>query len=511
MRSFGPCTETAVDPVAAAQASASRNGYTGDLGVAPNVVEIGSVATVNGVREFTAGGDITTATALRVVATHDVPLTLIAGTFLPGEAALSAEAIAERNAVASLRAGSFAATVDTSNSPILNQVIGGLLGGPVALDVLSYEHVLGATLTVGDLVTAASVGSVEELLDLDLPANQYLDLVAAAVSNAGNAAAAAALHDVAAVADGGLSVALSDVLDVAPDAGRPALDAVLNAFDMLDVGAQVAVGDNAVVIDPLGATVPGVTSTALRLRIVQSPRIAVGPPGRDAEGAWNTQVRTGQVRMAIEVQLAGNLGILGSAPVSLDLFAEVAPTLAHLEAIDCADANDPVHVVVVGAEPGLVRLGVGHYPDFTNSPDPVPSAVVSLSTFLGPIARVTAAADVPFQSSSQDLRFDGPFVPAIPDPSADNSERIGTPVGDGISNALAALLSNTSLEIEMLGGLPLPVGEATVLNPLTNLLDPVLTALDAPVTAVFEALGVHLGGADVTILSLNASQPALAR
>ena len=511
MRSFGQCRETAGDPVAAARASALRNGYDGDLGEAPNEVEIGSLTTVDGVREFVAGGSPATATALRVFATRQVPFTLIAGSFLPGQADLRAEAVAARQAVASIRAGSFAAQVDTANSPILNQVLSGLLGGAVSLDVLSYENLLGAGLTLGDLVVAAGVGGVEELLSLEMPANQYLNTVATALADGGNTAAAAILNDIAAVTDGSQTIPFADVLEVAPDAFDPARDAVLNAFDMLDVGAQVAIGDNAIVIDPLAATIPGVSGATARLRIIQSPRIAVGPPGRNAEGAWSTVVRTGQVRLAVEVRLAEVLSILGSRPISLDLFAEVAPTLAHLDAIDCADASDPVHLVVVGAEPGLVRLGVGRFPDFENSPEPLPSDVVELRSLGIPIAQVTAAADVPFQSSPQDMRFDGPFVPAIGEPSEDNTQTVGTPLGDGISTALASMLANTSLEIELLGSLPLPVSEATVLNPLSDLLDPVLTALDDPLTALFQALGAQLGGADVTVISLKADQPTLAR
>jgi hypothetical protein len=167
---------------------------------------------------------------------------------------------------------------------------------------------------------------------------------------------------------------------------------------------------------------------------------------------------------------------------------------------------------LVGAEPGLVRLGVGSFPDFENSPDPVPSDVVQLNGLFGvPLAKVTAAADLPFQSSPQAMRFDGPFVPAIPEPSEDNTDTVGTPLGDGVATALAGMLGNTALQVQLLGALPLPVSQATVLNPLSNLLQPVLVALDGPLTSLFEMLGVHLGGADVTVLSLHASQPTLAR
>jgi uncharacterized membrane protein len=51
----------------------------------------------------------------------------------------------------------------------------------------------------------------------------------------------------------------------------------------------------------------------------------------------------------------------------------------------------------------------------------------------------------------------------------------------------------------------------TALTTVTNLLQPALTAIDAPLIELFEALGLTLGGTDITILSLEADQPALAR
>jgi len=43
------------------------------------------------------------------------------------------------------------------------------------------------------------------------------------------------------------------------------------------------------------------------------------------------------------------------------------------------------------------------------------------------------------------------------------------------------------------------------------MLQPVLTVFDDPLTTLLGALGITVGGADITILSLTADQPALAR
>jgi uncharacterized membrane protein len=519
MRAFGQCRETAGDPVAAAQASALRNGYDGNLAAAPNQVEIGSVSTqASGVRQFTAGGAAATATAVRVFATRSVPFTLIASALLPGQATLQVEAVAARKAIGSLSAGSFAARFDSSQSPYWNQTLGPLLGTNLSLSAVSYQGLADATFSLGDLVAAANVATLDQLLALELTGPQYLTLLADAVSDGGSSSAAATLTAIAGSVGAGLELTLGDVLSVASGVSDDAFDAQLNALDMLSVGAQVARGDAAVSL-PLSLTIPGVTATTARLKIVEAPRIAIGPPGRNAAGEWNTTVRTGQVRLAINLSL-GNRTILGIlVPVYVDLFVEAAQTEAHLAAIDCADASDPVHRVVVDAEPGLVRLGIGKYPNFDTSPNPVASDVATLKlTVLGVtnnVATVTAFADVPFQSSGEDLRFDGPFVPQIDEPSDDNTQTIGTPVGDALSTAMSSMLAHTTFTVTPIVGLGIPTltvtQKNTALTTVTNILSPVLNAVDDPLTGLFNALGITVGGADITILSLTADQPALAR
>jgi len=360
------------------------------------------------------------------------------------------------------------------------------------------------------------VGSLEDLIALELTGPEYLSLLAEALSDGGDSSAASTLQSLAGAVDAGLTVTVGDILDVAAEANDAALDAQLNAFDMLMAGAQVARGDSAILIDPLAVSIPGVVpnGVAMRLRVVQAPQIDIGPPGKDADGEWITSVRTGQVRMAITLKL-GNLPLLlGGQQVKVDLFVEAAQTEAHLDAIDCADASDPVHRVVVGAEPGLVRLGIGKYPDFTNSPDPVATDLVKVNLPVwGTVATITGFADMPFQSSGEELRFDGPFVDAIPEPSEDNTQTVGTPVGNALSTALSTMLSETQLTVvPKPPAPPLTITQKnSALAAVVNMLGPVLNELDGPLGSIFDALGLSLGGADITIFRLDTDQPALAR
>jgi uncharacterized membrane protein len=124
------------------------------------------------------------------------------------------------------------------------------------------------------------------------------------------------------------------------------------------------------------------------------------------------------------------------------------------------------------------------------------------------VATITGFADVPFQSAGIDLRFDGPFVPQIDVPSEDNSQTVGTPLGDGVTNALATLLANAELEVVVLNPPGLSLGQTTtVLDGVTNVLQPALTAIDDQLLDLFNALGLTLGGADVTILWVGPNKP----
>jgi uncharacterized membrane protein len=106
-------------------------------------------------------------------------------------------------------------------------------------------------------MVAANVASIEELLALEMTGPEYLSLLADALSDGGDASAAATLESIAGAVDAGLTVTLGDILDVTAGASDAAFDAQLNALDMLSIGAQVARGDAAITINPLGITVPG--------------------------------------------------------------------------------------------------------------------------------------------------------------------------------------------------------------------------------------------------------------
>lgn len=517
MRSLGRCTASPQAPGDAARDSAQRNGYLGDASASPNVVEHGTVSTVDGVRVFTPGGLLQQATAVRVALQQSVPSTLLAGAFLPGNALIQVESVASRDVSAGLMAGSFLGSIDSSNSPLLNQIFNEMLQSGIDLDAASYNGLVNANLTLQDLVDAhGGVATPEELLGVEMSAAEYFNLVANAFSASGQSAAAAAIGQFAS-AGVGSNIALSDFIDLATDNAEAAGGGVVNAFDLLTLGAQTFNGNNVLEIAPLAVTIPGVASASLDLALIEPPRIAIGPPGQNADGDWITEVETGQVRVGLSLELPSlNVLGVGTLAMGLDVYAEAAETRAWLEAIDCADRADPVHEARVGVEPGVARIGVGTFQDIGASGgasvDVAEVASVTIGGLLGLSSdvTVTAASELPITSSPQDLSFRGPFPPAVEEIS---TQTVGTPVGDALGTALDGLGTSLQLEVDVDGPVPLGITAGLLASQVGAALSPVLGSIDFVLEPVFQTLGLHVGGADVSIVSLAAeeAQPRVVR
>jgi uncharacterized membrane protein len=485
---------------AAAQAAAAGNGYDGDLNSEAGAVELGQMVRQDGLRQFVAQ---TPYDAVRVNLRRNVPRSLIAGGLLPGEVTLGASAAAQLENIGGLRIGSFLAGIDTQQSPLFNELLGKLLGTHVALDAVGYNGLLASRVTLRDLVDAGvGIGSVEELLEANLGLGEWLQLMARAMQNRGDTLAAS-VNNLGIGADSALRLTIGELLAV--EHGDSALDATLNVFDLLLASAQVANAGHAVNLD-LGTAGTllanlGLADLQLTLDIIEGPRIAIGPPGRDPESnEWRTRVETGQLGLQLSLTtLQLNLLGLVNTAVKLDLFLEAAQAEAWLETIEAATPSDPVMRAQVGARTSALRLGIGK----RNGAAVTPSTLLDVNLLLLHL-RVTAASDTTVGTpQSQTLNFAGPFVPYLETPSAANTQRIGTDLEGALSNAVSDLLANTQLTVQGLN-----VGAVTAA--LNGILGPLLDNLAVSLlTPLLSALGVQVGGADVTVIYLTGGQPQL--
>lgn len=558
-RVTGSCSgATTTDPaavLAAAQAAASARdflgaAYPGDLGAAPNSVTVGTVTTgADNLRTFTPSG-AADAEAVQVVLNQPVSRSLFLPALYAGNVNLSATAVARTPAVGSFSPGSFLVGLDSSQGALLNAVLGALLGSSLNLDVASYQGLADAQVSLLRLLEAneLGVGTLEELLAADLTVAQLLNLTATALQADNPNAANIILSQILGVGVGvATTIQLGDLLALDLPADNAALATDINVLDLITASAQLANEGHFVDVPNVGVNLPipglgTLASVDLGLHVIEAPTLGVGPPGIEGDGSWRTEAHTSQIGLEVAARAINlNLNLLGivklNTAVNLDLFVQGAQTSVHLDSIRCGGLLAPTHQVVLGAEPGLARVGIGTLAD----PDDPTSAVVPtkladlsarVSLLLLPIVNLTipltVGADVDVSPGPpEDLVYvtDG-FAQDLPQTQTGTSD-----LSDTLDNTLGVLLSNLTIDIGTITadvlGLPLgdlvnallnalgldSLGEVVegLLSPVTNLvLDPLLDALsNLLLEPLLGLLGVSLGGADVTLISVDVGQPEL--
>lgn len=281
----------------------------------------------------------------------------------PGSGEVTRSAYAAASSSACYRLGSFAAAIRSGDSTVLKP-LNHLLG--VNLDLASYRALADAKVTLGDLAAASRIGSPEKLLTGTVTyADLILDMVEVLSNDPGsNAAAIDALNTIHTVAGPIGSIAVGDVLHVAPT-DRAALDIALNVLDIVGA-ARLATGEHFLKVENIQAGVPGVGyQFSGGIALVSAAQLACGKPNSPESVARNAQLN-GTLGIAfvnlpsLNVPGVGTLQTdkgTGSLAVNLaDGYGQlVAPPAVH-----CGDgtaANPHTYSVRVQTQPASYSLG----------------------------------------------------------------------------------------------------------------------------------------------------------
>jgi uncharacterized membrane protein len=511
-------------------ASAARNNFVPVAGETLSGV-LGTVSLDGGYgaaqtrRTFSPGGDM--ADSVRVQVTHNVPTSLVlnvASLFsnLPTRLTLSAQATARRTAMAGISAGSGVLSLNSSNSPLLNALLGGLLGTTLNLDAVTYQGIAGANislLALSQQLQAAGVnlklGDLDSLLNANVSALQLIQ----AMINAADASQLAGVNTallrtaLTNINVPGAQLTLAQIISVvAPDSVRnSALGADVNLFDLLMATALVANKSHAVSIPAQQLSIPGLLSQSLNLTVISPPQVAIGYPGRNADGSWRTQARSAQINLTVKASV--DLLKLGLVSSDVTLVAAVAPGTAALESITCGGAGQPVSVAVQ-AQPGVASLSLDAAVKVINTG----SGYLATATVKTPKAPVNIATPTPTEltytvSSPSDL------------PSA--VQRAQSPLGVSLGAGLASLSSNLEVDVDLgtkgllcnplLGWLLCGLGSlvdqiaGAVINSVVDLEKLLTSALASLVTALgnslidplLKLLGIQTGILDVRLIDLQ--------
>lgn len=537
-RAIGGCRGAVAEPETVAQAAVrssieANGGNVAILDHSLSAVELGVIVSNDGLRSFIASAP-EDAVAVNVVLVDPAPQRLLP-LFSTGAGILRAEAAAFSAPMGALSIGSSVANLDPTDSALLAGVLGGLLGVPpggLGLDAVGYQGLADAQVTLQQLVdTGVAAGDIGDFLNTEISAPAFLRALGAALSES-DPTLAALVDSIAAVADPARSVLPSELFVI--ERGLESLAGALpvNAQDLLAAIAMAA-SEGAPVTLAVPVSLPGVASASLQLRIIEPPQFGgPGRPGFSADGKPRVQARTAQALVQLDLDLAPigvNLPPLTSINLDADLhlYVTLAQATATLTDLTCANPQQPFHTASVAASTDIASLGLGIFDDL-NSTDPQPVASPPLVNSsiniltLPPIGLRVDASAGPVTIGSreeQELIFEGPFVPQIDEPSANNTRRVGTEAGAALGSALDDLAGSLNLEVTLdlpvVGALlqPLLSSAASLLTSLvvpalTSALNPILLSLDgALLNPLADILGLDVGSADITMESVRISQP----
>lgn len=471
--------------------SLGRNGF--DVGAAGNSWNL-TLGNLDATRTFIPAAVPSSALAVKVTLAGPVEWS-----FQPGGRSFVAEGVAElpvgasTSGVAGIALGSWVARLDTSKSAVLNGVLGGFLGGAVNLDLVSYQGLAAGTVTLRGLGTALGigVGTPDALLDTNVTLRNLLTATASALTAQGGAvslAAATRTTTLAAAVSPAVDLRLGELIQVAQGGGAAALDAGINVFQLISMAAQVADTDHFLSLT-LPVSVPLVASTTLQLQVIEAPRIAIGP-AKQVNGAWVTRLTTAQIRAQLTVSLLNGLSILGIArPVRLPIYIEGGGARAELRSLTCGPTPAQEGAGVWTRSQALTaRVGEVAQADLADVSTAVSVAPGTLVNVAG-LIRISGTSTFNSTATETTLNFTGPW------PQTKSN-------GGSTTLGLAPLLQGgLTLDLDVLGlGFLLNPLLGSITSSLVALLAPVFSVLDnAVIDPLLSAVGLSLGGADVTV------------
>ena len=472
----------------AALASAGRNGFPTSAGYSVSAVEglkVGNTCTASA----GAGSVCVTVTSPH---TNMFP-------FLGGRTSVTRAAVASNTAYAGFSIGSSLVTLDTSRSTLLNSFLGGMLkGSALSLSLVSWQGLAAGDLTLSALQTQLasmgfSVGTVSQLLSTNLTVSQLLQAEINALNAQGGSSATVAtiLGTIKAATTNTTQFNLGQLIHVSQGADNTALASELNVFQLLTGSAELANGSNFIDIPGLNFSVPSVTSTEVKLQVIQPPQWYYGPVGGS--------VSTAQISLTVTPTL--NL----SLPVTLGLnIATIGVTSAYPVKVTAGGAVGTLTAATCGASPGISVLVDPSA--FSGSISASLDATVTLLGINVATVNIPETSVVPStDGGAGTLSFSYPsqFPPPL---GTETSKHWGSqPIGlSGLTQITAGTATVT------VGTLPIGLSLGTVVSTVLGALPGVLANVDNLVlTPLLQTLGVDIGSADVTARALTCGVPSL--
>jgi tight adherence protein G len=464
-----------------AQGSATRNSFDYANAALGNSLTIETGSADSATKAFTTSANCATANAVRITATSRSD-----NRFVPGSVGLTTQSVAMVDPQATYSLGSKLVALDSTTSPILNTVLKGMLGSSVNLSLVSYQGLAAGSTKFGPIWTSLGLGTASQILSTQVTVKNFLNAAASALNSQGDPAsltAATVLGTLAGQVDANAKFKFGDMMQFATGDPGSAATAKMDILEMVGMAASAANGTNLLNVS-VPITIPGVTSTTMKMGIIEPPVIWSGRPGQ-TPGAHTAQVRI-QFDSVLSTQLTV---LLQHGTVHLPVYMEGAGANGDLTNVRCAIPSSSSDITV-HTTTQAVTAKVGTATDSTMN-DPTVAADVRAGQIvsISGLVNVTGTATASMPTSATDL-----VIPLLQTRSSGSSNL-----------ALSGqLLSSLALTVQVLGG---GVNGTTVANNTLAIINPVLTTLDStllnPVKKAIGSLGIALGGADVTDMATS--------
>ncbi|MEA2900880.1 MAG: hypothetical protein QOH36_767 [Actinomycetota bacterium] len=459
-----------------AEASALRNGFVTD----PKRTVFAELVAPDG-----SGDYAPSATGKFVRVTIKSPRKPFFPFVSPNERIVSARAVAGGEPEAEISVGSTLASLDVQKSA-LDAILGPMLGtnsSPLNLNAVSYQGLASGNVDLRALQTnllnmGYDVGTPEKLLNTNVRAADLLTATAQALGQKSppDTVALVELNKIPIPLIPNLkTVALGSLISLSQPSADSALDAKLNAFDIVSGAAQVSNGSNFVAVPGINVSIPGVLPNTLSvgLSVIEPAQRAKGPVNAPA---YTTVAKTSQVVLQVKL----NLAPLGLNVLSTTLNFTAGNGKATLKNIDCAAPS----ILVTGETSGATISG-----NVNGNVLGIP--LVGTLNVTGTVG-AAAAADRTFSYPTQ-------FRPPV-GPTPAFSYHVG------VANVGLAPIFPPGLTLSGTGALGL----------LTGLVEPVLenvvTALDTALVPtlgpILKVLGLDLAGADLGAIDIFDPPPS---
>lgn len=402
-----------------------------------------------------------------------------------------------------LAAFSVGSRLASLNGGLLNSLLGALLGTNVSLQVMDYNALIAADISIRPFLKllatdlGLTAGTYDDVLTADLTLPRLLKVMRLAGLQPPAASALKLVQDAASKNNN--TFKLEEILDIGPkrhlriDAGSDwKMD--VSAMRMLAAAASLANGTNQVKLGT-GINLPGLLSAELTLAIGEPP---VETPGHRL-GAPGSAVRTAQTRLALTVEVAG-LAALAGTSVKLPLYLEVAFAEAKLADITCYGGTPSNAEVQIDAVPGIAEIAIGNVDPSVLSHFSSEAKVTPAVLVKAPLLTITGKSRAE-SANLQPKRLK--FSPA--EVAAKTIKTVSTE--DILTSLTQTLLRELELEIKLAGlGLPnlTPLQQA-----LAAALSGVTPQIDELLYNILTLAGVRVGEADVRATGVACQTPVL--